>query len=67
MNRSETDVELDIRLIASPIKFAIDNTSILLILLVFPELSIVSVITNFLIEEFLIFLTASPLNSPCVI
>ena len=52
LNRSDTDVELDILLIASPIKFAMDNTSILLILLVFPKLSIVSVITNFLIDDF---------------
>ena len=38
---------------ASPIKFEIDSTSILLALLVLPKLSMVSVITNFFISDFL--------------
>ena len=48
-------MELDIRFIASAIKFEIDSTSIFLALLVLPKLSIVSVITNFFIIDFLIF------------
>ena len=67
LNKSETEVELEILLIASPIRLEIDKTSIFLTFLIFSLLSIVSVITKFLIKEFLIFLTASPLNTPCVI
>ena len=43
------------------------KTSIFLAFLIFSPLSIVSVITKFFITEFLIFLTASPLSTPCVI
>ena len=67
LNKSDTDVELDILLIASPIRLEIGKTSIFLTLFIFWALSIVSVITKFLIREFLIFFTASPLNTPCVI
>ena len=42
----------------------IDNTSIFLTFFNLSELSILSVITKFLIFEFLIFFTASPLNTP---
>ena len=41
----------------------IDKTSILLLFLILLELSIVSVIINFLIFEFLIFFAASPLKT----
>ena len=64
LNKSETDVELDILLIASPIKAEIGKTSIFFTFFVFSMLSLVSVITKFLITEFLIFLTASPLKTP---
>ena len=64
LNKSETDVELEILFIASPIRAEIGNTSMFLTFLVFSLLSIVSVITKFLITEFLIFLTASPLKTP---
>ena len=64
LNKSETDVEFDILLIASPIKAEIDRTSMFLALLVLFILSIVSVITKFLITEFLILFTASPLSTP---
>ena len=57
-------MELDIRLIASAIKFEIDSTSIFLALFVLPKLSIVSVITNFFILDFFILLIASPLKTP---
>ena len=67
LNKSETDVELEILFIASPIRAEIGKTSMFLTFLVFSLLSIVSVITKFLITEFLIFLTASPLNTPWVI
>ena len=67
LNKSDTDVELDILLIASPISAEIGKTSIFLAFLVFPKLSIVSVITKFLITEFLIFFTASPVKTPWVI
>ena len=67
LNKSDTDVELDILFIASPIKPEIGKTSIFLTFLVFSPLSIVSVITKFLITEFLIFFTASPLRTPWVI
>ena len=55
LNKSDTEVELEILLIASPIKLEIDKTSIFLAFLIFPPLSIVSVITKFFITEFLIF------------
>ena len=64
LNKSETDVELEILFIASPIRAEIGKTSMFLTFLIFSLLSIVSVITKFLITEFLIFLTASPLNTP---
>ena len=64
LNKSDTEVELDILLIASPIKAEIGKTSIFLTFLIFSPLSIVSVITKFLITECLIFLTASPLKTP---
>ena len=64
LNKSETEVELEILFIASPIRPEIGKTSIFLTFLVFSPLSIVSVITKFLITEFLIFLTASPLKTP---
>ena len=49
LNKSETEFELDILLIASPIRLEIGKTSIFLTFLVFWLLSIVSVITKFLI------------------
>ena len=64
LNKSDTDVELDILFIASPIRLEIGKTSIFLTFFVFSPLSIVSVMTKFLMTEFLIFLTASPLNTP---
>ena len=67
LNKSETEVEFDILFIASPIRPEIGKTSIFLTFLVFSTLSIVSVITKFFITEFLIFLTASPLKTTCVI
>ena len=67
LNRSDTEVELEILLIASPIKLEIGKTSIFLALLVFSWISIVSVITKFLMTDFLILSTASPLRTPCVI
>ena len=63
MNKSDTEFELAILLIASDINDAIDKTSILLLFLILLELSIESVIINFLIFEFLIFLAASPLRT----
>ena len=67
LNKSETEVELEILLIASPIRPEIGKTSIFFTFFVLSKLSIVSVITKFLMTEFLIFFTASPLNTPCVI
>ena len=64
LNKSDTEVELDILLIASPIRPDIGKTSMFLALLTFSPLSIVSVITKFFITELLIFLTASPLRTP---
>ena len=52
LNKSETEVELEILFIASPIKAEIGKTSIFFIFLVFSPLSIVSVITKFLITDF---------------
>ena len=48
---------------ASDINDEIDKTSILLLFLILLELSIESVIINFFILEFLIFLAASPLKT----
>ena len=64
LNKSETEVELDILFIASPISPEIGKTSMFFTFFVLPILSIVSVMTKFFITEFLIFLTASPLNTP---
>ena len=64
LNKSETEVELEIRLIASPIKLDIVKTSILDAFLILSWLSIVSVTINFLISDLLIFLTASQLSTP---
>ena len=64
LNKSDTEVELDILFIASPIRPEIGKTSIFLTFFVFSPLSIVSVITKFLITEFYIVLTASPLKTP---
>ena len=49
LNKSDTEVELEILFIASPIKFDIVKTSIFLVFLTFSWLLIVSVITNFFI------------------
>ena len=67
LNKSETEVELDILFIASPIRPDIGKTSMFFAILTFSPLSIVSVITKFFITEYLIFLTASPLRTPWVI
>ena len=67
LNKSETEVELDILFMASPIRPDIGKTSMFLALLTFSPLSIVSVITKFFITELFIFLTASPLRTPWVI
>ena len=64
LNKSETEVELDILFMASPIRPDIGKTSMFLALLSLSPLSIVSVITKFFITELLIFLTASPLRTP---
>ena len=64
LNKSDTELELDILFIASPIRPEIGKTSMFLTFFVFSKLSIVSVITKFLITEFLIFFTASPLKTP---
>ena len=55
LNRSDTEVELEILFMASANKFDIDNTSIFLDFFTLSELSIVSVTTKFLILDFLIF------------
>ena len=67
LNKSDTDVELEILLIASPISAEIGKTSIFLTFLILSWLSIVSVTTSFLITDFLILSTASPLKTPWVI
>ena len=67
MKRLETEVEFEILFIASEIIGAIEITSIFLLLVIFLELSIVSVVINFLILEFSILFTASPLKTACVI
>ena len=56
LNKSDTDVEFDILLIASPISPEIGKTSMFFTFLVFSPLSIVSVITKFFITDFLILL-----------
>ena len=55
LNKSDTDVEFENLIIASPIRPDIGKTSIFLTFLVLLTLSIVSVITKFLIAELLIF------------
>ena len=55
LNKSDTDVELDILFIASPMRAEIGKTSIFFTFLVFSLLSIVSVITKFLINEFIFY------------
>ena len=55
LNKSDTDVEFDILFIASPIRPDIGKTSIFLTFFVFSPLSIVSVISKFLILIFLFF------------
>ena len=59
LNKSDTDVELDILFIASPIRPEIGKTSIFLTFFVFSPLSIVSVITKFLIRIFNFFYSIS--------
>ena len=66
LNKSDTDVEFEILFIASPIRPDMGKTSIFLTFLVLWTLSIVSVITKFLITELFIFLIASPLKTPWV-
>ena len=63
MKRLDTEVEFEILFIASDIIGAIEITSIFLLVLIFLELSIVSVMTNFFICDFFIFSTALPLNT----
>ena len=67
LNKSDTEVEFEILLIASPIRLEIGKTSIFFTFFVLEILSMVSVITKFLIADFFIFFTASPLNTPWVI
>ena len=67
LNKSDTEVEFEILLIASPIRPEIGKTSIFLTFFVLTLLSIVSVITRFFITEFLIFFTASPVKTQWVI
>ncbi len=52
LNKSDTEVELDILLIASAISAEIGKTSIFLTFFVFERLSMVSVITKFLSLSF---------------
>jgi len=66
LKRSETEVEFEIRLIASAIKLDIDNTTIFDDFLILLELSMVSVKINFLILELFICSTALPLKTPWV-
>ena len=63
LNKLETEVEFEIRLIASDIKVDMDKTSIFEVFFIFCELSILSVTISFLIEEFLILSTALPLKT----
>ena len=64
LKRSETEVEFEIRLIASAIKLDIDNTTIFDDFLILLELSMVSVKINFLILELFICSVALPLKTP---
>ena len=61
LNKSDTDVEFEILFIASPIRPDMGKTSIFLSFLVLWPVSLVAVITKFLISECVIFLIASPL------
>ena len=64
LKRSETEVEFEIRLIASAIKLDIDNITIFDDFLILLELSMVSVKINFLILELFICSVALPLKTP---
>ena len=64
LNRSDTEVELEILFMASANKLDMVNTSILLAFFNLPEPSMVSVTTKFLILDFLTFSTALPLKTP---
>ena len=64
LNKSDTDVEFEILLIASPTRCEIVKISIFFAPFTFRVLSIVSVIINLFILEFLIFSTAYPLSTP---
>ena len=63
MKRLDTEVEFEILFIASDIIGAKEITSIFLLILIFLELSIVSVMTNFFICDFFILSMALPLNT----
>ena len=70
---AKNSVGADATMIYVPAKFAaaaiieaIDKTSIFGIFLILCELSMLSVIINFLIEDFFNFSTASPLSTACV-
>ena len=63
LKRLETDVEFAILFIASDIIGAIEIISIFLLLLIFLELSMVSVVINFFMFDFSIFSTAKPLKT----
>jgi hypothetical protein len=64
LNKLETEVDWDIRLIASAISGAILTTSILETPLIFFVLSTVSVITIFFILDFLILSIDEPVRTP---
>ena len=66
LNKSETEVELEILFIASPIRPEMGKTSIFFAFLVFSPLSIVSDIAKFLISELFIFLSSPPFKTPWV-
>ena len=63
MKRLDTEVEFEILFIASDIIGAMEITSIFLLVLIFLALSIVSVIINFFICDFLILSKALLLNT----
>jgi hypothetical protein len=67
LNKLETEVELEIRFIASAIMEEIDTTRILLIFFNLFELSIESVTINFFTLDFIILSAALPLKTACVI
>ena len=67
MKRLDTEVEFEILFIASDIMGAKEITSIFLLILIFLELSIVSVMINFFICDSFILSTALPLHTACVI